>query len=94
MAFLADQNYTGTINGSSNGTISVNEIIQYVEMKTGKKAIFSENGEVAPYNGAMDYSINTELATSLGFHFSSLYKWIYDLLDIYIKLVVERGKSV
>ena len=87
MAFLADKNVYGVINGSSNGTISLREIIEYVERKTGSKAVISNMGENAPYNGEPEYSINTDKAEKLGFRFSNLKDWIYDLLDYYIELV-------
>ena len=87
MAFLVDKNIRGAINGSSEGTISIKEIIDYVEKKTETKAIINEEGESAPYNGEPEYSINTEKAQSLGFQFSSLHDWIYDLLDYYIQIV-------
>lgn len=87
MAFLVDKNVTGAINGSSKGTISIKEIIEYVEKKTGTKAIINMAGENAPYNGEPEYSINTEKAEALGFRFSILNDWIYELLDYYIQLV-------
>ncbi len=48
------------------------EIINYVEENTGKHAILSDDGEVAPYNGEPEYSINTEKAEKKGYHFSNL----------------------
>ena len=72
------------MNGSSGGTISMREIIEYVEKKTGKKAIVDKAGENAPYNGVPEYSINTQKAQALGFRFSSLHDWIYELLDYYV----------
>lgn len=87
MAFLVDKDIRGAINGSSEGTISIREIIEYVEKMTGTKAVFEKTGEKAPYNGEPEYSINTEKAESLGFRFSVLRHWIYGLLDYYIQLV-------
>lgn len=87
MAFLVDKDITGAINGSSEGTISLREIIAYVEKKTGTKAVIDETGENAPYNEEPEYSINTEKAESLGFRFSVLQDWIYGLLDYYIQSV-------
>ncbi len=84
MAFLSESDFTGAINGASNGTISIREILDYVERKIGKKAIFSSDGELAPYNGEREYSINTDKAVNLGYKFSELKDWIYDLLDFYI----------
>ena len=86
LAFLVDRDVTGAINGSSEGTISLREIIQYVEMKTGTKAIINKNGEEGPYNGEPEYSINTDKAKALGYRFSILKEWIYELLDYYIQL--------
>lgn len=84
LAFLADKNFSGAINGSAHGTISLNEIIQYIEDKTGTKAIITSDGDDAPYNGEPEYSINTEKAENLGYQFSNLRDWIFDLLDYYI----------
>ncbi len=87
MAFLVDADVKGAINGSSEGTISLREIIEYVEKKTGAKAVIDKTGENAPYNGEPEYSINTEKAGTLGFQFSVLRDWIYELLDYYIQAV-------
>ena len=87
LAFLADKNIHGAINGSSSGTISLRAIIDYVERKTGSRAIFSDTGDAAPYNGEPEYSINTDKAEKIGFQFSNLKDWIYDLIDYYIELV-------
>ncbi|MCI8955367.1 MAG: NAD-dependent epimerase/dehydratase family protein [Eubacterium sp.] len=87
IAFLVDKDVNGAINGSSKGTISIKEIIEYVEKKTGTKAIIDKEGDVASYNGEPEYSINTEKANALGFRFSELKDWIYELLDYYIQLV-------
>lgn len=86
MAFLAGKDYRGAINGASDGTISVREILNYIEGKTGKKAILSNTGEKAPYNGTPEYSINIEKAKKLGYRFSNLKDWIFDLLDYYIEM--------
>lgn len=87
MAFLADKDYVGPINGCSYGTISIREILTYVSEKTDKNAILSENGVKAPYNCEPEYSINTDRAEKLGFRFSNLKDWIYELIDYYIELV-------
>jgi nucleoside-diphosphate-sugar epimerase len=85
MAFLADKTYSGAINGSSHGTISIREILDYVAEKTGKEAVLSEEGENAPYNGTAEYSININRAEELGFRFSNLKDWVYGLVDYYIE---------
>lgn len=93
MAFLADKNVQGAINGSSKGTISLREIIDYVERKTGSKAVFLDTGDEAPYNGEPEYSINTDKAETLGFQFTNLKDWIYDLVDYYIERVKYSSSS-
>lgn len=85
MAYLADKYFTGAVNGSAHGTISIREILDYVEKKTGKKAVISESGDEAPYNYEPEYSINTDLAESLGYRFSDLKDWIFELLDYYLE---------
>lgn len=90
MAFLADKGYLGPINGSSYGTISIREILDYVIERTGKKAVLAEDGEKAPYNGEPEYSISTNEAEKLGYKFSNLKDWIYGLIDYYIKSVIFK----
>jgi nucleoside-diphosphate-sugar epimerase len=85
LAFFATNHYVGTINGASAGTISIKDISDYIESKVGKKAVLSQDGEKSPYNVEKDYSINTEIANNLGFYFTPLKMWIYDLIDSYIK---------
>ena len=68
----------------NEGTISLQEIISYVEDKTGKKAQYSLTGDEAPYNGTSEYSIDTKKAKSLGYSFTNLKDWIYELIDFYI----------
>ncbi len=84
LAFLAEKDFSGAINGCSDNTISVREILEYVEKRTGKKAVLDRNGEPAPYNGTPEYSINTDKAKALGFAFTDLRDWIWELLDYYI----------
>lgn len=84
MAFLADKNFCGAVNGASKGTVSLREIIEFLEKKTGKKALLSADREVAPYNGESEFSVNTDKAKALGFEFSDVNDWIYDLLEYFL----------
>ena len=100
MAFLVDKDVSesingatskpinGAINGASTGTISIREILNYVEAKTGTRAVIDSDGQAAPYNGENEYSICTEKAQNLGYHFTELKAWIFELLDYYIQEVV------
>lgn len=81
LAFLGTSSFTGPINGASKGTISLEEVLQYVTKKTGLSPLFSETGDQGPYNGTPAYSINVALAEGIGFPFSQLRDWIYQLCD-------------
>lgn len=90
LAFLTEKEMTGAVNGCSDGTVSISEILDYVEKKTGKAAIFSASGDEAPYNGTVDYSINTEKAKKLGYQFSNVRDWVFELVDEYIRVCGEE----
>lgn len=87
MAFLADKAFTGAINGCAAGAMSLREMLNYVKRKTGRRAVLDEAGEDAPYNGEPAYSINTRRAEELGFRFSNVRDWMFDLLDALIASV-------
>ena len=89
LSFLVDKDFKGAINGSSKGTVSIREILDYLEKETGIKAVISDDGDPAPYNGEPGYSINTDKAESLGFAFTDLKDWLYTLLDYYIDVAHE-----
>lgn len=91
MAHLVTADCTGGINGCSRGTVSLRQIIEYTEKKTGIQAILCEDGDPAPYNGEVEYSINTERAESVGYVFPCVEDWIWDLVDRYIEDV--KGES-
>ena len=82
MAHIAPMNVSGPFNGCSFGTISPREIISYIEKKTGRKAVLSDDGDPAPYNGIYGVqSFSTVRAENAGYAFSTVHDWIYNLLD-------------
>ncbi len=89
-----DKDVKGAINGASDGTISIKEIIEYVEKETGCKAIIAPTGDAAPYNDEPEYSICTDKAKALGYQFTELKEWIYELLDYYIQEVGKMNETV
>ena len=89
LSFLVDKEYKGAINGSSRGTISIRQILDYIKQETGYSAVLSIDGDPAPYNGMPDYSINTSKAEALGFNFTNLNDWIFGLIDYYIDVAHE-----
>lgn len=84
LVYLAKSNFTGPINACAEGTISVREVIDYVENKTNIKAIYDENADNGAYNGTPSFYLNTEKAESIGYKFMPLKSWIYELLDEFI----------
>lgn len=81
---MVEYSFTGPINGTSAGTVSVCDVAAYVEKQTGKSMLLASDGLPGPYNGEKAYSICTDLAQKSGFSFSYLDTWFYDFLDVYI----------
>jgi len=86
---VAKDSLTGPINGANAGSLSLQEIINYVEEKTNKKAILDKNAEPAPYNERLAFSTSVKRAKELGFEFTDLSEWFYQLLDRYIEISKE-----
>lgn len=84
LAWVAEQKFIGSINGNNIGTISLQEIINYVEQKAKKKAIYSSEGLNGTYNGQKSFDLDVIRAKNLGYCFTELNKSIYKLLDKYI----------
>ena len=84
LAYLAGKDFCGAIHGANLGTVSIKQIAEYCKRKTGKEILLSDSGETAPYNCIDEYSINIDKATQLGFSFTPINTWLYQLLDEYI----------
>ena len=89
LAHLVNVDFAGPINGCNTGTVSMKEIIEYVEEKCGVKAVLTPEGDKAPYKSTPEYSINVDLAKKLGYEFSDVRSWIWELVDYYIDLVKD-----
>ncbi len=85
LAWSAEQDFTGPINANSTGTVAHGDIVAYVEEKTGRKAVFSPDGEPCPYNGDDSFSLDVSRADDLGFTFTDVNNWFHPLLDALIK---------
>jgi len=84
IAFLAESDFEGAVNASSDNTVSMREICEFVEKRTGKNAVLDKDGDAAPYNGETSFSVNTDKAKAIGFEFTDIREWIFDLLCYYI----------
>lgn len=84
-ASVVKSGLSGPVNCASDGVVSVGQIIDYVEKKTGRTAVISNSGDPAPYNCfSQDYRLCTDKAKSHGMVFSHINDWIWDLIDWYI----------
>jgi nucleoside-diphosphate-sugar epimerase len=82
IAYLAEHFVPGPINGCSKEAVKISDIIEYIEKRLGKKAVISQTGDNAPYNGIEDtLSFSTEKAESIGYRFRELKEWLYPLID-------------
>lgn len=93
LAFAALSDFSGPVNGCSGGTVSVAEIIRQIERRSGRHALLSEDGDEAPFNCDADFSLDTSLASRLGFSFSPLQSWLPRLLDDDIALAAGHEKE-
>lgn len=83
LPWIAAQNFEGPINFASIESITLDEIIRYIEKKTNKKAIIDEKGKRTPFN-EKSYSLNIKKLSELKFFDSDVEYWIWDLIDKYI----------
>lgn len=81
LAFAAENQVQGFLNAASEGTVSLREMLVYMEARTGKAPILDERGDPAPYNGTGDYSLCLDRAEKSGFRFSHVRDWMFRLLD-------------
>lgn len=84
LAWCAKTSILGYVNASSCGTVSLAEIIKYIEERTGKKALIHENGESAPLNGVPSFSLDTIIARNAGYSFQDITEWVYPTIDFWI----------
>lgn len=84
LPWLAAQSYSGPINFGSTGVITYRNIIEYIEKKTGRKAIIDEsNGDDVPFDWE-SYELNTSQVEKLGYLASNVNDWFWSLMDEYI----------
>ena len=91
LCWIANQNYRGPINLASKGIVTIGMIIEYVENKTGKKAIYSKSGKIPPFR-EKTFNLRMDKAENLGYKPSDLDDWFWNLLDEYIELALSELK--
>lgn len=97
LPWIAAQNYTGPINLASKGFVTIKMILDYIENKTGKKAIIdTQNGTESPFHvfGEKHFSMNMDKAEELGYCCSDLNDWFWKLMDEYIARAVKEAAVI
>ncbi|TDL67519.1 NAD-dependent epimerase/dehydratase family protein [Rhodococcus qingshengii] len=82
---MAKSDYHGPINPGSEEDISLSELNGLMEELIGTKAILSVDGDPSTYNLPGSWSVNTSLAQSMGFSFTSLKRLLENLIHHYSK---------
>ncbi|ALC90803.1 hypothetical protein AM500_14155 [Bacillus sp. FJAT-18017] len=83
IAWAGTSDVTGPINGSSNGTVKMKEIISLIEEATGKKAHLAKEAtdeNHSPYGVRASWIMSNEKARGKGFEFSDVHQWLPDLI--------------
>lgn len=76
--------FVGPINATASGKISMGELLQLIEEKTGERAIVTfdqEAKDVSPYAVPKTWYMSNEKATALGFSFTQLHDWLPHLIE-------------
>ena len=80
----------GPINAASYGSITIKEIIEYIEKSTGKKMIISSDGINGKYNGIFNSNLDISRVESLGFKFNNIKEYIFNLLEYYTDICITK----
>ena len=93
LPWIAAQNYSGPINLASEGYITIDTIIKYIENRVGERAIIDvEKGDKSPFHeyNETSFSMNMSKAKQLGYTTSNINEWFWDLLDRYIERALKE----
>ena len=93
LIWIAAQPFMGAINLASEGMVTIQMILDYIEEKTGKKAIIDTvNGVPSPFN-ERTFSLNMDKAKRLGYCTSNIDDWFWKLMDEYIARALREEKQ-
>lgn len=96
LPWIAAQPYEGPINLASTSFVTIKMILEYIEAKTGKKAIIDTvNGSESPFHmfGEKNFSMNMDKAEQLGYESSKLNDWFWSLMDEYIARAIKENAN-
>ncbi|TQR21267.1 NAD-dependent epimerase/dehydratase family protein [Psychrobacillus vulpis] len=76
--------FTGPINATSNGKVSLGDLINEIEDKTQTSARITSTpneANVSPFNISNTWLLSNKIARDLGFHFKDLNEWLPVLIN-------------
>lgn len=91
LPWLAAQDFSGPINLASEGMVTIQMILNYIEDKTSKRAVIdTSNGNKSPFN-EKTFSLNMDKAKLLGYRTSNINDWFWKLMDEYIARALREA---
>jgi nucleoside-diphosphate-sugar epimerase len=84
LLFLSETSFKGVINFASQGSVTMQDIIQYTEEKLGKKAIVDANAEILPFTTHPEVTMDLSRCMALGYIPLKLDNWLWQKIDKYI----------
>jgi nucleoside-diphosphate-sugar epimerase len=87
LKFIGIGQFKGAINAVSTGYISMKELVELIEKKSGKSALLAlKEGDTnhSPFGFGHDFMMPNILGSSLGFKFKNLNDYLPELIDYYL----------
>lgn len=87
LPWIAAQDFSGPINLSSEGFVTVKMILDHIEKRVGKSAVIEpQELHKEPFceTNSASFSMSMEKARQLGYHPSNLNDWLWKTIDEYI----------
>ncbi|MED1201742.1 NAD-dependent epimerase/dehydratase family protein [Heyndrickxia acidicola] len=84
LAWIGLQSYSGPINACTNGSVRLNEFIEYINETTHKRAHVqqsSDDSRSTPYSIPGNWVMSNEKARSLGYRFKELKEYLPDIIQ-------------
>jgi nucleoside-diphosphate-sugar epimerase len=84
MKWLGTASITGPVNGSSDGSVTIGQIIKMIEQAAGKEAcIVPETDEehMSPFGIPISWTMDTAKARAAGYTFQSVQEWLPELIQ-------------
>lgn len=95
LPWIAAQDYSGPINFADAGSITIKELIRYIEDKLKKRAIVSGGNDKEPFNEFEEksYTFNLDKVKQLGYNLLDLKEWFWKSIDAYINLALNDSRQ-